>query len=683
MTKKQVSRRTFLRCTALVSAATVAAACSPVPPKATDAPADAPAEPTKAAVVPTNTPVPTEAPSGSPTNTPEAAQPAVKTFKEAPMLAELVKAGKLPPVEERLPMNPLVITPLESIGTYGGVWHTGTIEKNGNDLRRNIGYEQLVNWSPKWDAVIPNVAESFEASDDATTYTFHLRKGIRWSDGELLTADDIVFWYEDVLMNKDITPNQPNRKYTVTKTDDYTVVWKFEKPNGLFIKELAQVDNERATQCPKHYLQQFHIKYNPNVEELVKKHSQTSWFDLFNFMFLHQNNAELPVLWAWKINESFGDATTQLTADRNPFYFKVDTEGNQLPYIDKFIHVLATDNEVLVLKGLNGELDYQEQWINAPKNKPVFFDGQEKGKFSMLEFTPTTVNEMNIQLNMNCTDPVIREINSNLDFRIGLSYAIDRQEIIDVVHVSQGQPHQCAPRPESRFYHERLATQYTEFSLDKANKSLDKTGWTQRDAQGFRLGPDGKRISLILEIDQGRTTYIDALELIKPTWEKVGVELIIKTMDRALWEERCRGRSLEFHGSAHRFGGGSGDAVILDQRYWVPIDRGSSMYAKGWVYWYFDPEDELAVEPPDQVKEALKLYDDIRTTADDKVQLEIMTKILDIAADQFYAIGTVLEPNSFGIVTNRMQNTPKTLPSSWIYPTPAPANPCQFYIKEA
>ena len=680
MSQKKISRRTFLRYSALAGTAAVAAACSPVPPPdltTAETPTTAAQEKPIQEAVPTNTAAAVE-PGVSATST-----PAVMEYKESPMLADLVQAGKLPPVAERLPVNPVVVQPLDAVGKYGGSWRSGTIEQNGNDLRRNIGYEQLTRWTSLWDGILPNVAESYEASEDATTYTFNLRKGLRWSDGEPFTADDLVFWYEDVLMNTDLTPNQPKNKFTVTKLDDYTAQWKFEKPNGLFIKEVSQVDNEKGTQCPKHYLQTFHQKYNPNVEEEAKKHNQATWIDLFNYMFLQQNNAELPVLWPWKITQSFGEATTQVTAERNPYYFKVDTEGNQLPYIDKYVQALATDVEVLVLKGLNGELDFQEQWINAPKNKPVFYDGQEKGNFTLWELTPTTVNEMNIQFNMNCTDPVIQEIVSNNDFRIGLSHAINRPEIIDVVHVSQGAPHQTAPRPESRFYHERLATQYLEYDMDKANEYLDKTGWTERDSAGFRLGPDGKRISIILEIDSGRTTYIDALELIKPTWAQAGVELIIKTMDRALWEERCRGKSLEFHGSAHRFGGGAGDSVILDQRYWVPVDRGSSMFAKGWAYWYYDPTDDLAVEPPDQVKEALKIYNSIRTTADDEKHKEMMKQILDIAADQFYCIGTVLEPNTYGIVTNRMKNTPAVLPSSWIYPTPAPANTCQFYIEEA
>jgi peptide/nickel transport system substrate-binding protein len=112
------------------------------------------------------------------------------------------------------------------------------------------------------------------------------------------------------------------------------------------------VQNERATEAPFHYLKTFHQKHNPDIEAEVKKNNQTTWIDLFNFMFAEQNNAQKPVLWAWVLNQSFGEGTTQVTADRNPYYFKVDPEGNQLPYIDKYTHVLGTDNEVLVLKGL-------------------------------------------------------------------------------------------------------------------------------------------------------------------------------------------------------------------------------------------------------------------------------------------------------------------------------------------
>jgi peptide/nickel transport system substrate-binding protein len=370
--------------------------------------------------------------------------------------------------------------------------------------------------------------------------------------------------------------------------------------------------------------------------------------------------------------------------ERNPYFWKVDTEGNQLPYMDRYIVELANDVEVLVLKALNGELDYQERFISAPANKAVFFDNREQGQYDFFALPPTTVNEMVIGFNLNHADPIKHEIYNNKDFRIGLSHAIDRQLLIDVVHLGQGAPHQGAPRPESRFYHEQLATQYTEFNVDLANEYLDKTGWTERDGDGFRLGPDGNRISFVLEIDQARVTYVDALELIKPMWEVVGVEMIMRTMDRTLWEERVRDlNAFDYDGSAHRFGGGSGDAVILDPRYWLPINGGNSFYAKAWSNWYADPEGATAEEPPEPIKRAMEAYREILVTADDDRQVELMTEILDIAADQFYVIGTVLEPDAFGIRTNRMRNVPDSVVNSWIYPTPGPFNPEQFWVADA
>lgn len=676
MSRRPISRREFLYVGTLAGAAAMSAACAPIntPTPTTGAPTAAPKAPAAAA---TQTPA-SQTPAAA-TQAPTAAGP--MTYKEAPMLADLVKAGSLPPIEQRLPENPVVVKPLESVGKYGGQWRTGTIERNGNDLFRNIGYEQLLRYSPEYDAVIPNVAESVKASDDGKEYTFTLRKGLKWSDGTPFTADDVVFWHEDVVMNKEVTPTPPRLPYTITKVDDYTFKWTFQEPNGLFLKDLARSRNERATEHQKKYLSQFHKKYNTtNLDDLVKQHSQNTWADLFNFMRETFNNPEVPTLWPWKLQNGFGTGGTSVTAERNPYYFKVDTDGNQLPYMDRYVQELATDTEVLVLKGMSGELNWQEQWINAPKNKSVFFDNQDKGNYHLFELTPTTVNSLNIMLNMNCKDPVIREIARNKDFRIGLSHAINRQELIDIVWLAQGKPAQTAPRPESKYYHEKLATQYLEFDLNKANEYLDKA-YPNKDGDGFRLGPNGNRISLIFEIDAGRTTYIDALELIKKTWASVGVEMNVKTMDRALWEQRVREEDFEFHASAHIFGGGAGDAVILDPRYWFPQNTGSSFWAKAWAWWYRDPKHPLAEEPPEQVKKQMQLYDEIRVTPDDQKQQDLLKQILDIQAELFPVIGVAYDGNFYGISTNQLKNAPMSLPSSWDYPTPAPANPSTWYIE--
>jgi peptide/nickel transport system substrate-binding protein len=661
MASRTISRRTFLHLSSAAGASALLAACgqaapSPSGPAAPAAEAPAAAAPAQAAVT------------GS------------GGYLEAPMLTELVEAGTLPPVDQRLPANPLVVAPAESVGTYGGTWRTGTIERNGNDLFRNIGYEQLMRYTPDYSTVIPNIAESVEASEDGREYTFHLREGLKWSDGTPFTSDDVVFWYEDVLMNEEVTPTPPRLAFTVAKVDDVTFTWTFEAPNGLFLKDVARINNERACGHQKAYLSQFHKKYNTtNLDALVEEHEQNTWADLFNFMREAHNNPDVPTMWPWKLQSGFGTGLTSVGAERNPYYFKIDTENKQLPYIDKYTLELATDAEVLLLKGLNGELDWQEQWINAPKNKSVLFDSQEQGQFHLFELTPTTVNSMNILLNMNCSDPVIAEIARNKDFRIGLSHAINRQELIDVVYLSQGTPAQTAPRPESKYYHERLATQYLEYNPELANEYLDKA-YPEKDGEGFRLGPDGKRISLIFEIDSGRTTYIDNLELIKKTWAEVGVEMTVKTMDRALWEQRVRQTDFEYHASCHIFGGGAGDAVILDPRYWFPANTGNSFWAKRWAYWYVDRESELAEEPPAEVQQQMALYDEIRATTDDAKQQDLLRQILDIQADLFPTIGVAYDGNFYGIAVNRLKNTPVVLPSSWDFPTPAPTNPNTWYF---
>lgn len=538
-----------------------------------------------------------------------------------------------------------------------------------------------MRYTPTYDAVIPNLAEAVKASEDGREYTFTLRAGLKWSDGTPYTTEDVLFWFEDVVMNREITPTPPRPAYTITKVDELTFKWTYAEPNGLFLKDLARINVERAAGHQKKHLMQFHKKYNTtNLDDLVKQNAQNTWADLFNFKREAHNNPDLPTMWPWKLQQGFGTGRSSVAAERNPFYFKVDSDGNQLPYIDRYTLQLATDPEVLVLKALNGELDWQEQWINAPKNKSIFFDSQQKGKFHIFELTPTTVNSMNIVLNMNCTDPVIKEIARNKDFRIGLSHAYNRQEVIDVVFVGQGKAAQTSPRPESKYYHQRLATQYLEYDLNKANQALDKA-YPKKDSAGFRLGPDGKRISLIFEIDSGRTTYIDSMELVKKTWARVGVEMTVKTMDRALWEQRVRVTDFEYHGSCHTFGGGAGDSVILDPRYWFPQNTGNSFWAKAWAYWYVNPSSPLAEEPPEEVKKQMKLYDEIRATSDDKKQQELLKQILDIQADLFPTIGTSYDGNFYGITVDRLKNTPKSLPSSYDYPTPAPTNPATWYFE--
>lgn len=615
------------------------------------------------------------------------------------MLAERVAAGELPPLEERLPANPMVVEPVESLGQYGGTWRSGL--RGGQDnawLTRIMGYDFLVRWDPDWEEVIPNLAESFEVNGDATEYTFVLREGVKWSDGAPFTADDILFWYEDVLTNEEYRAIHPIDSWLVSggepvvveKVDDYTVKFRFAAPNGLFLQRLATPSGAGPTRYPKHYCSQFHSRYNTeNLDALIEENGSTGWVNLFELKCGGVEgtpydalwyNADLPTLYAWDIVTPYGGNATQVVAERNPYYWKVDPEGRQLPYIDRLVAEIGDDVQVLVLKALNGEIDMQDRHIATLDNKAVFADNMEAGNYRFFDTIPSSMNTNAIAFNLTHKDPVMREIFQNKDFRIALSHAINRQEIIDVVYVGQGEPYQLAPRPTSPFYNERLAKQYTEYDPDLANEMLDAI-FPEKNAEGIRLGPDGNPIVFNVEVDATQLDRINVLELVKGYWEAVGIQANIVAEDRSLLYTRKNGNE---HDVAV-WGGDGGLDVILEPRWYFPFSD-ESWYAEAWQSWYNNPSGEGALtapeEPPAEVKEQMELYEQIKMSGDPAEQAELMNQILEIAADQFYAIGISLTPPGYGIVKNNFHNVPSPHPAAWLYPNPGPTNPQQYWIEQ-
>lgn len=610
-----------------------------------------------------------------------AAQPV--SYQEAPTLKEQALAGELPPVEDRLPSSPRVIEPVEQIGEYGGSWRTGLV--GGADtpwLIRTMAYENLVNWNVDWTGVVPNIAESYDVNDDSTEFTFHLRAGMKWSDGEPFTADDILFWYEDVLMNEELTPAVPTwlmsrgEPVQVEKVDDETVRFTFQDPNGLFLNNLALPDNQVVTLYPRHYMEQYHADYNENVDEIAQQEGAAGWVQLFQnkadiFSF---SNADKPVLYAWRLTTAYGEGQ-RVVAERNPYYWKVDTEGNQLPYIDQLVYTIFEDAEVLLLRALNGEIDMYDRHIANLTNRSVLADNAEEGGYHFYDLVPAGANAMVIFLNWNANDPVKREIFQNKDFRIGLSHAIDRQEIIDLVFLGLNEPWQVAPREESNIYDEEMAKQFTEYDPELANEYLDQAGYTERDNQGFRLGPDGKRISFTVEVASILQQAVDAIELVKDDFADVGIDMQVMVADRSLvWERMQAGEQ-----DAMIWGGEGGlymDAVMGPYSYF-PYSI-YSKFAPYWSNWYQDATP--AEEPPADVKRQMELYDDLQATASEQEQLRLMEEILEIAKEKFYHIGIANQPPGYGLVKDNFRNVPESMPQAGLYPNPAPTMPEQYFI---
>lgn len=627
------------------------------------------------------------------TRQPEATNPAqtspAQVYGEASSLTALVERGELPPIEERLPKNPMIIEPVETVGRYGGTWHMGL--KGYNDfglLRRTIAYEPLVRWNPEWTRVIPNVVQAFEINDDNTVYTFYLRHGMRWSDGAPVVADNILFFYEDIRLNEDYNPNQwiptwlrsGEEPAVLEKIDDYTVRFRFAAPHGLFLQYLAHPDAHWMI-GPSHYLQTFHPSYNPEeIETLVTEAGVENWVALYKQKNSVRNNPEMPTLNAWILPNGYpSEGVEEVVAVRNPYYWKVDTNLNQLPYIDEIVFQVREDEQALVALAREGFIDMQAEHINAQANLADFETHMEQGDYRFFRMTPSYSARNAVSLNLTHADKDLREIFQNKAFRIALSHAIDRQAIIDQVYGGMGEPYQVAPRPESPFFHERLARQYTEFDLVLAEQMLDQAGYQNRDTDNFRLAPSGERINFtILFGDWNDSPEIKAMDAVKNAWISLGIDVDIELVDWGTLEQRRSANEFDAVGLT----AGGLDVLMAPFRF-IPTEPGKVNYAVAWAQWYKHGLDHPSAEvPPQAVQQQLALYDELKTTSDPEEQAALMHRILDIAADQFYNIGINLTPESYGIVKNNFRNVPTVMPESWTYPSPAPTNPCQYFVSQ-
>ncbi len=607
-------------------------------------------------------------------------QPALaQQAKEAPELAKLVAEKKLPPLAERLPKSPEVVRQSRR-GLRGGQDHNGIL--------RLVGNMGLTRWNLDFTTPIPNVAERWEVNADASEYVFHLREGMKWSDGHPFTADDVVWVFEDLLSNTELYKSYTSifviggKPVKVAKVTDTAVKFSFAGPYGLFLEQLATPLGQHPTLFPKHYCSQFHPKYNPKVADLAKAANVSDWTQLFRLKCgdieipTRWGNPEKPVMDPWVIDEPYQGGATRVTMKRNPYFWQVDTAGNQLPYVDRLLFTIYQDVETLMLDAVAGKLDIQERQIDSLANKPTLAQAAPKGNFRLFETINASSQQMSIYPNITHKDPAMRAMFSNKEFRQALSLSINRAEIIEIVYLGQSEPWQTGPRPTHPWFHQKLAKQFTEHKVDEANAILDRIGYNKRDSQKFRLRPDGQKV--FFSIDVITALYADetdVLELVKRHWADIGIDVKINAIDRSLYYTRGDNND---HDMAVWPGPGGLD-IMLDPRDFFAQHTQGTRYALPWAQWYTSGGKD-GQEPPESQKRRMKLYDEARSTADLNKRGVLMKEVFDLAADAFEMFGVGLAVNSFGIANNKLRNVPASMPSSWPYPHPAPALPQQFFF---
>jgi len=604
-------------------------------------------------------------------------------YNESPMLAALVSRGELPPVDERLPLEPLVNVAPE-IGRYGGT--ARSLARNSFHDGDLYGWFQTANTlelSPE-QKLSPGIAKGFEMSADLKTLTLFLREGMKWSDGEPFTADDYIFRYQDLAMNPDMPWGYRAKDpiASMTAVDDYTLRLRFSESSP---RALIGMTGENGADWnrirPKHFLKNWHIDYNPDANDLAKEEG----FDNWGQALAHHGNwnpvmdPNVPTLRPWVLRQ---ESTTTRLYERNPYWYAVDTAGNQLPYIDR-VQATLVDGETYKLKVLSGEVTWAK--FPAYDDFTLYKQNEESGDYKVLVLTGTFGGMHTYHVNQNHEEPVLGEVLQDLRFRRALSLAINREEMNETLYNGMGVPRQVTVNPDVSYYKPEWGEEhpYAEYDPDQANRLLDEMGLTERDRDGFRKLPNGETINLIV-VSYGIWIAAEGEELVKEYWGDVGLKSNLKlvepnffwdyrgTTEWVIFSERATGTD-EFYtdGDAGRIGNPLGEnwgalwSQYLQAKREIEITGSKTLSDFGGAM--------PGEEPPAIVME---LWDNLMkahySVFGSEDYMDGYTRGFEIFAEQLWVIGTVgLVPdirvvkNNVGNATEEWFNSPGTARNRW------------------
>ena len=601
---------------------------------------------------------------------------------EAPILAQKVAAGRLPPVVDRLPKEPLVL-PVQEIGRYGGTLRRAF--KGPSDWPNfvRISRTGLVRYTSDGTAIMPGMAKGWEASDGGKVWTFYLREGMKWSDGAPFTADDFVFQYEDVILNEELSPTHPTQLVVggelakIEKVDDYTVRISFGSPNYVFPEVVAQMDYgfcclTNMLFTPSHYMKQFHIKHNADANNQAKEAGFDNWAQLYTNKFDQRVNPEMPDVRPWVLRNQHSSQV--LVAERNPYYYAVDPEGNQLPYIDRLEFTQFESLETLTLRALAGEVDFQARHI-VMGDFPVLKQNESEGGYKVLLW-PADAADLLLYFNQSFQGPE-QEYLTNKKFRQALSIAINRDEINEISILGLGVPRQMVPPPGHDYYPgDEYAFRYTEYDPELANEWLDEI-LPNKDSEGFRLTPDGQQLNIIVTTAPIFGPWVDIAEQVGRAWEAVGVKTTVDVVTRSLLQTRSDGN--EAMVTTMSQGRTSFIFSVPDET--SPI-WWRSFIGPAYGVWH-ESNGQEGIEPPDEMKELVALHLQGVTLPPGEAA-EVGKEIFRRHAENLWIIGiTGLSPMSSGVIVANedLRNVPDVAANSWPMRAPSTAFPETFFYR--
>ncbi len=604
----------------------------------------------------------------------------------------------LPAVADRLPSEPLVVVPYASTGKYGGTLDalSNATEAGTSDFM-SIRHVNLVRYSDDLETIVPNVAKSWAWNDDFTQLTFTLRAGHKWSDGQPFTSADVKFWYDNLALDPNINEKPKDyvtvggERMTVDTPDDVTVVFNLPAPKPGLLAHFA-THFAQAFQ-PKHFLGQFHPDVNPEADTLAKSLGFENGYAVIRAYYGNSDwmDTATPMLNAPDLVAKLpGDAAPTLESHivvrettegrhfvANPYFFMVDTTGQQLPYINEMDELFANDQEVRLLKLVNGEVDYKSQSLQL-SDAPLLLENQEKGGYT-IQLKPKIAMQT-ISFNVTHPDEAKRAVFGDVKFRIAMSEAINRDNLNGTAYFGQGELQQYtgfSPLPE--YIDPKWKTFGMEYNPDAAKAVLDELGLKDVDGDGFRELPDGSPLVINMQFaTQGIAGQV--VELISQDWANVGIKSAVKEvtpdeyrsaqssnqLDVGLWE---KGQPLGI--------------ILGNNELWVPPFENYFAHRTGmlWAEWV-DSKGASGVEPPEYVKTLMADISTLQSTPNGTDEFKaIANRMVAAMVENMLFIGTALTPDPI-YVNNKVKNFPEFKTASYEYYRTYPYRGPQWYLEE-
>ena len=614
---------------------------------------------------------PDTTPDATPDTTPEPAAPAAEGYSESPYITSLGTYGK---VEDRLPAADDIM--VETVNAGGEPLAIGVY---GGELKRSAGggnwdagkpiEEGLFRFNTKAE-IEPNVAKSYEVNDDATVYTIHLREGMKWSDGEPFTAEDCVWFYNVVCLNKldskgvrNCHKDSNGEPAVVEKVDDTTFTVTFGTPKYDFIEALT-VDL-KWHYAPKHIFEDICQKILDGDEagaiaagkELTGVEFSDTGALGKETLYYFWNYSGIPTLNPFVLSTETGKNNVKgeyYEFVRNPYYWKTDANGQQLPYMDKIVYTTVQNVDQTLMLLLDGTVDYQ---TIAVQDAPTVLDAENTSgtKINLYEWSGAEWGSAahQLHLNLGIADANKNALFNNADFRQAMSICVDRTALASALTDGWQEGGQAAPQEGNLGYSEEWSKKWTEYDVAKAQTLFESAGLV-KGSDGFYDFADGTDFELNI-VSVAELNAAETFALLDTYYRAAGIKCNFRDYDRSYIDNELMAGSLEC--MLYPVTPIGDVSIALKPNSMVPG------YATN-VAWYGTMKEDTATG---DLLELINLKKELDKTADADARNEIVTKMLKLHEENQWTIGYVAATPAIHAVNARIQNFPDGLVWSDIY----------------